>query len=241
MKNKSGIFWGIALILAALLLIVDSLGNSLGVIDLPLFKMAASVLLLAWTVTEIAHGRPDHIFFPLAFIFILFRGDIADYFGADNDLIPVWTVLLCAVLLQAGTNLLFTRSKKRGSGVHADGGAYIARDAEGPSGNGTCENNLSSGVCYIDAANLGYQRIENNLGSMDVYIENGNIYAGGGTIEIENNLGTTKVHIPHTWRVDLRIERALAGVNDRTVHNNMGPVVVICGECNLGSIEIVNV
>lgn len=241
MKNKSGIFWGLALILAALLLIVDSLGNSLGFIDLPLFKLAAAILLAAWTITELVKGRPDHIFFPLAFIFILFRGDIAYHLGTDSDLIPVWTVLLCALLLQAGTNLLFTRSKKRSSGVHADGGAYISRGDDNPRYNAKCENNLSSGVCYIDAATLGYQKIENNLGSMDIFIENGHMYAGGGTIEVENNLGTTKIHIPSSWQVDLRIERALAGVSDQTYHSGTGPVIVICGECNLGSIDIVNV
>lgn len=240
MKNNiksSGVFWGIALILAALLLIVDSLGTSLGIFDLPLIKLALGVILVAWTVSELVKRKPSHIFFPPAFLFILFRADIAGHFGLEEDFISVWTVLLCALLLQIGTSLVFSRSKKRGSGVHADGGAYISRGANG----GSCENNLSSGVCYIDAANLGYQRIENNLGSMNVFIENADIYTGNGTIEVENNLGSTKIHIPSAWRVDVRIERSLGSVADRTSHNNLGPVVVICGDCSLGSIEIVNV
>ena len=224
--RTSGIFWGIVLILAALLMIADAIGSSLGIIDLPLLKIAVSCVLLVWAVCEAVKGKPGHIFFPAAFIFILFRSDIAKHFGLEEDFISVWTVLLCALLFQIGVSLIFRRKKKN---------VFPVQSGE------ACENNIGSGVCYIDASELGYQKIENNMGEMNVYIENAETYSGDGTIEIENNLGTTKVHIPTAWRTDVQAECALGAINDRTCHSGDGPVIRVCGECNVGSIELVNV
>ena len=71
----SSIFWGVVLICTAVLLIFNSLGISVGYLDgggLPVVRIVLGVLCAVWLITEIVKLRFARIFFPLAFILLLF-------------------------------------------------------------------------------------------------------------------------------------------------------------------------
>ena len=81
----SKIFWGFLLILAAALLICDGLGILTGFTDtfggVSAVRVVLGVLMLAWLFSDLFKGHFAKIFFPLAFLFMLFESNIAYIFA----------------------------------------------------------------------------------------------------------------------------------------------------------------
>ena len=245
--GKSNVFWGVALILTALLIILDAVGKNLGFIELPLIKIILCVLIGAWGVTEIVKGRFAHVFLPLGFIFAILQTNIYQWVHAgDPDLellvetgtarfAPTWVVIVAAVLLQIGFSVILPKPRYTGdSNAPAAAGQATARTAN----DGYFENDLGSSACYVDAARLGYFRVKNDLGKLEVYIENAQAYAGGGTLEVTNDLGQTVIHIPTGWAVDNQIATSLGSVTC-SVPATGSPMLRLVGTCDLGNVDIV--
>ena len=108
--SGSALYWGVAFIAVALLLIFNAVGVKAGFLDiggLPVLRIVLGVLLLSCVVWSLCKGKVAQIFFPLAFIALLFEKEIARLFGAqDENLYSVWLVLGVAALLTAGVALL---------------------------------------------------------------------------------------------------------------------------------------
>lgn len=105
MKMKTGkLFWGLGFLLAAALIILDALGiipsllSAVG--EVSVFALILGLLLLYYAIARLFKGRISAIFFPLAFIFLLFEKNISMLLGYEGaDLINNWLVLLIALLL----------------------------------------------------------------------------------------------------------------------------------------------
>lgn len=169
-------FFGIVLILGAVVLILEGLHITAGMGFTPL-KIIGGVLLLAWLIYEIVRLRLSNIFFPIAFLFILFKENIAMWLGKDpGNFISSWIVLLAALLLTIGFKVLF------------------------PSKGGSAKK-LGNNTIYLDAANLHDQFISDNVGATQLYITNKEAYDGTGVIHIHDNVGNIVLHLPKEWRV----------------------------------------
>lgn len=241
--GRSNVFWGVALILSALLIILDAVGQNLGFIELPVFKIIICILIAAWGVSELVKGRFSHIFLPLGFIFAILQTNIYQWVHAGDPglealveagkayFVRTWIVILAALLLQIGFSVLLPKKKEYVPGRPGQA-SYTDRD------DGYFENDLGSSACYVDAARLGYYRAKNDLGKLDVYIENADAYRGGGTIEITNDLGQTVIHIPTGWAVDNQIVASLGTVSC-SVPTSGSPSIKLVGTCDLGSVSII--
>lgn len=247
--GRSSLFWGIALIGAAILLVLDAVGKSLGIFELPLFKIIVCVLIGAWGVAEAVKGRPNRIFLPLGFIFVIMQKDIARWagLGEDTKIIPVWVALVAALLLQIGATIIFPKKNRFRNTVRNAVRDHVSASSDTGSkeksghyeqGEDFFENDLGSSTCYIDAARLGTFRVENDLGNLDVFIENAELYTGGGVIEVQNDLGKTTVHIPQGWAVDNRVNASLGSVRC-SVPSEGSPLITLIGSCDLGDVSIV--
>ena len=233
-KSRNGLFFGIILVCAAVALILDGLGISISGAQISAWSIVGGVLCLAWLVVEIVELKFSHIFFPLAFIFLLFEGQIAAWLGyGDPNLISNWIVLLAALLLTVGVGALggnFKKRKKIKSGEN--GNAVVINTNEK-------KNFSSASVIYVDAADLGEYEVENNCGSIHVYIENADRYGGGGALNVDNNCGSMVVHVPNAWRVVSSVDNSLGSVKIPSHETAEGaPVLKITGENNLGSLAI---
>lgn len=110
--KKKGIFWGMAFICAAILIILDAVGIGLEALNnIPVVKIILGILLLCWIVNELYKRQLSHIFFPLAFLFMLFEKEIAKLCAIEGEeIISNWPVLLCALLLTIGTSMVQKRT-----------------------------------------------------------------------------------------------------------------------------------
>lgn len=234
--NKK-IFWGIGLIASAIILLLNAL---LG--DIPVLSVFFSIMAGAWLLSELADGHPNRIFLPLALIFVFLQNHIALRFGHHRFISP-WIVILSAILLQIGVTILMPRHKKWNIGFNHKPGNVDISNASGTcgetsSGEDFFENDLGASTCYVDASRLGTFRVTNDLGKLDVYIENPEQYAGNGTLIVSNDLGQMNIHIPRGWGVINNVSVDL-GVVQCNVPQSGSQVLTVTGSCDLGNVNII--
>ncbi len=223
-----GVFWGVILILSAVLIILDALGTGLGFLTgVPAIRIVLGVICAAWAVSELVKLKISHIFFPLAFVFMLFESKIAELIGSKNpDLISNWLLLLCALLLTIGTSIIFKRKPKYDFSANAE--------FSSPKKSGFFGNNTQ----YFDAGDFEKAYVENNMGKTEVLFSNIENYLGKGTLTVENNMGKIVVNVPREWNVYCNIENNMGVVHTPDIINADGKVLNIDGENNMGDVEI---
>ena len=220
-KNK--IFWGVILIAAAVLLLLDALevtlplANALG--DVSIFSIVFGVLILCFIGSKLIRGEFHEIFLPLALLFAIFEKNIAYLLHReDPNLIQNGILFLVAVLLTIGVSRLTTGRK------------------------GIFRTNVKRGgrsTVYVDCANFVTEEIENNMGSCNVHFTNAEAYTGGGVLEVENNMGSMVIHVPSTWHVVSAIENNMGSASIPAHEaSGDGPTLTITGENNMGSLRV---
>ena len=83
MKTQK-LFWGLGCLLAATLIILDVVGviptllSAVG--EVSVFSLILGLLLLAYALARLFKGKISAIFFPLAFIFLLFEKKLLQFY-----------------------------------------------------------------------------------------------------------------------------------------------------------------
>lgn len=216
-KTRTSIFWGLVLVGAAVLLILNGIGVSLGY-GVSVWRIILGVLCLAWLVDTLAERRFTEIPFPLAFLFLVFETPIAYAAGfEDGNIISDWTVILAALLLTIGLKALF-------------------HDREGK----LRLSNASSSTIYLDGGDLASAEIRDNLGSVNAYITNRDAYEGGGTVTIKDNLGKVVIHIPANWNVVTDCHDNLGSVSVADQEDGVfDKSITLAIRDNLGAVKVV--
>ncbi|MBO4453187.1 MAG: hypothetical protein J5793_04565 [Clostridia bacterium] len=228
-KKYGKIFWGIVLILSAVALILNGVGIEFGY-GITAWRIILGIVLVAWLVYEIVRLKFTNLFFPLAFLFIVFQGPIANACGMQGDkIIDVWIVLVAALLLTVGFKIMFRRKKVINvNGTNVNVGK-----------NSTVGGKIGNETLYLDASDLSEVVVSEHLGSVEIFISNREAYDGNGQITICENLGKITVHIPGEWNVVTHSSENLGQVSipqhDATgdksitliITENLGQVVVV--------------
>ena len=229
------IFWGLGFVLAAILIILDTTGVITPLVsfmgEVSVFAIIAGLLLLAYIIARLVKGKISEIFFPLAFLFMLFEKNVAKLAGSDEeDIVNNWLVLLVALLLSIGFSILFSSKKIKINHGHRGGTIEI---------NGNyAESNLGSSTIYVDCDTFTPSCIENSLGSCSVHFENVQNYKSGETLTVENNLGSMVINVSSDWIIKSSIENNLGGTQVANSDDKVGPILYVKGENNLGSLTI---
>lgn len=181
LKTKKNILVGLLLIGAAVLLILGDLGLQFKY-HLETWRIVLGLLCLAIFVERLLKLRLPETVFPLAFLFMIFEPLIAQLVGSESsNLISNWTVLLAALLLTIGLEVILP--EKFCGGQRSVG--------------------FERSALYLEASELADATISDHAGSTNVYVSNTDAYPGDGTIRITDNVGSIKLHLPGTWNVIL--------------------------------------
>ena len=227
-RSSTNIFWGIIFIFSAILIILDALGTGLGFLDgIPVIKIIIGVLLFSWVITNLIKLKIADIFFPLAFIFMLFESNIAKYMQLENEnIISNWLLLLSALLLTIGVSAIFP--SRSGFRVTVNNSGVSSK-----------KKVMGSYTRYIDCTNFVRDEIEVNMSSCEVFFENTENYTDGGVIEVDNNMGSLVLHIPADWHIICDIDNHLGAVQMPSSGNTSGKKLYIRGDNNMGRVRIV--
>lgn len=218
------IYWGVLLVVAAVLLLLGSFGVNLGFIgSLPLFPMLVLVLVIGICIgLAVDHTWPA-LPFPLAIGFFFIEKDLAEYLGKpDGDIVSNWLVLGCAILLSIGIALL---TPHRIKGVQ-------------PAVKSSESRRLCSETKYIDCRNFREYRYMLRMGDAHLYFSNVENYVGGGTLYVSNKMANLVIDVPRGWSIYTDIKTSMG---DTSTPNEIfvgGPVLNIIGENKMGELVI---
>ncbi len=225
--------FGILFIACAILIILDSVGVSLGFFNgIPAITLIVGAMFAVWMISELIKLNISGIFFPAAFIFMLFEKYIAKWAGLEkSNIINNGLVVIAAFLLTIGTNMITPR--KRIFKINHGGEASKKKNVHNSA--------LSSSTVYIDCSDFIYEKVTNDLGACNVYFSNVEKYKGNGTLEIQNDLGATRIHIPSEWSIISSISNGLGAVSKPEDAGSGDKAIRIIGNNNLGAVSIVRV
>lgn len=236
------IFWGILLIIGAVLLITDASGviKTDGITP---FNIIFGVILLACFINSIIKLSFTGMMFSLAFLCILF----SDLLHLGK--ITPWPVLLAATLGSIGLNLIFPKRKTvyyKRTYVDTDyakkNNTVEGKVVEESTEDGDIINITSSfggGTKYLDSKNLKTVNIKCRFTGMDIYFDKAQVPGGTLTVNIDSSFSGIKLYIPDNWNINNTISNTAGVVNMDGNKGGDGPVVVIKGTINCGGIDII--
>ena len=217
-KSKNSIFWGIVLVAAAVLLILQGAGVNLGY-DISFWRIILGALCLAMLIDRLIRLRFTEIVFPLAFLFLVFEAPIAHAIGRPEDdlnLINNWIVIVAALLLTIGLKAIIPERGHRSF------------------------DKISSSTMYLDGSDLSDVRIHDHMGSVQVFVTNKNMYQGGGHILICDNMGTVKLHLPREWNAVVDIHDNMGRVSVPEQPDKVYDYSVSIEVCdNMGTVDVI--
>ncbi|MEE1007944.1 MAG: LiaF-related protein [Agathobacter sp.] len=237
MKNQKNVAWGILLILLSVYIVV----NKLGIFPkIPVVSILLSLVFIYFIVKGIKKRNYFEIFFPAALIGCLFDDEISHIIGYNfNDLTP-WSLLLVALLLSIGFEILFKKDSfiKIGDGMHGTFSEESSSD-----GFVKIETAFDNSTRYINSACFESALISNSFGKNVVYFNNAIIKDNNAFISVENSFGQTIIYIPKEWRVDVTRECCFGNIKvvGNCTTDVTAPFVKIKAEVAFGDIEIIYV
>jgi hypothetical protein len=226
------IFWGIGLILAAAVLLLDAFGVITPFLDvvggISAIQIVGALLLISFIISRIIKLKFAEIFVPLALIFMIFEKNIAFYLGLESDnIINNGLLIGCAILLAIGVGILTPKRKRE----------KVFR-FKSSSGSKHYEREGGSATTYFDCKDFVQENICNRLGETVVHFENEEEYTGGGVLNVDNKLGETVIYVSSRWNVRVNVVNHL-GATEQVGHGDKdGPTLTINGNNALGEVLI---
>lgn len=177
------IFWGLVLVLAATILILDGAGVRFGY-GINAWRIIFGVLLLAWLISLLIRRQFADLFIPLGLLFLVFEAPIAKAVGRENGkLLPTWTVIVATILITIGLNMILKPAHT----------VSVSGDDKAKS------KTIGAKYVYLDARSMNGTVIRDHLGSIRVFFRNKNDYPGGSVVTLCDNFGKIEIHIPKEW------------------------------------------
>jgi predicted membrane protein len=240
--KKNDIFWGLLLILAAALIIVNQLGIFIGI---SFIEIIITVLLVGIIIKNIVRVSFPGILFPAAFLCIIY----ADEWNITQ--ITPWPVLATALLGSIGLSMIFKSnkswahrwdkdySKKWEKYVHT-GESFdnVINEEDGRETN--CSTSFGSTMKYINTDNFEKANIKCNFGAMKVYFDNAIIQNGSAEIFLDVSFSGVELFIPKTWKIVDKVNTSFGAMEEKNRRSDSTtPVVTIRGNVSFGGVEIV--
>lgn len=227
--KKDNVFWGVVLILAAVYIIINSLGF---MPDVNVVRLGVGVICVVVFFKSLVGLEFGGMLFSLAILLILFD----DQLGITA--ITPWPVLMAALLGSIGLNMIFgnrvTEFKKSNYGTtefkEAD---YVSGDEIQISGMfGAYKKTISSD-------NFKKASVRCRFGGMEISFDDAVIQSGSAVVQLNVSFSGVEFYIPQSWKVENHTEGMFGGFHEHRSHSSdEGPTIVFEGNVTFSGVEI---
>lgn len=240
MMKKERVFWGVFLILAAVIMICGKMDI---LPDFGMFKITIGILLVASFVHCIMHRSLSGLLFTIAFLCILFSKEL----GLEK--ITPFPVLLAAVLLSIGLEFLFPKKTKyietnyEYQNHHSTEWTVDDNVNDGESDHIEYATTFGAGVKYISSSNFKSARLKASFGGMKVYFDNALIPDGLATVQLDVKFSGVELYIPKGWKIVNDARCAFGAIDEKNPnrYDENGPTLRFVGEVSFAGVEIIYV
>ena len=227
-NKPNNIAWGVILIIAAVYILIMNLGL---VPHIPVIKSLATIALLWIAIDGIRHGDFLQIFVPIAISGCLFDEEL----GITR--ITPWTIIIVAVLLGIGLNMIFKKHKYESDEVVVGSSPYEYSEDEGQF---TIDNGMGNITRYLSIPNLTKGTVDNGMGNVTIYFDGTTVAPEGGKVTVDNGIGNVTLYFPNDIRTDIKYETGIGKVkiNGNGCQNPELPVLEVLVDNGIGNVDI---
>lgn len=227
--KKERIFWGVFLILGAVLVIANALGLVEGIGFWTVLGTVAFAAILVKSVFSLSFAG---IFFSAAFLIILYDEQL------QLEAITPWPVLGAALLLSIGFHMLF--HKKSHVKCHSSHTEFdeIINEADGD----TIQLSVSFGsaIKYVNSDDFRKAELDCSFGALKVYFDNAMIQQEKALVNMDISFGGVELYIPKTWNVENRVHASLGAIEEKNHNTPDGNhTLVLTGSVSLSGVTII--
>lgn len=226
-------FWGLFFIFFAAFIIVSQIDRENVFAKIGFWSILATVFFVAIFIKSITSLNFFGIFVPLAFLYSIYQEPLS------LPEISFWTLLLAAVLLSIGLQMLFRRRKRiiKFSKKHDK---IVSHEGETLSGNRLyakatfCESSK-----YLHSDNLIEGEFIVKCGEMNLYFDQVQLSPDGAEVFLDCTLGTMNLYLPKHWQVKDKLHAVIGNISNNPSSQNVnGPELTLKGEVRAGNIDI---
>lgn len=230
---KSKIFWGLFLILGGLYLLISQMGYLPGI---GVLNTLLTIGCLAVFIKGVLSVSFASMLFPLAIVGILYD----ECLGITS--ITPWTILIVALLLTIGLNLIFGKMKliyfhktdEDKDKEHFDSvetltkGEYIQ-----------VKSRFGGTIRYITSDELAYVDLEAKFSGIKLYFQDAKAPSGNVTLNLDVCFAGVELYVPKSWDVINSANDSFAGVDEKgRREGEVETVLTLTGSCNFAGVEI---
>ncbi|MDF2537323.1 MAG: hypothetical protein K0S76_344 [Herbinix sp.] len=231
--RKQNLFWGLLLILTAVLIIMNQFGFFAGI---SIFDIVLTVFLMGIIIISIRSINFWGVLFPLAIIGIIYAEEL------NITGFTPWPALLTAFLFSIGLSLIFDRHHYCFLNTRYSNsfGNRVVNEMDDNVVN--CSTSFGECIKYVNSENFERANISCTFGEVKVYFDNSQIPSGKAEIYLDVSFGEVKLYIPTTWKIVNHVHAFFGDMDDMFRNNNAdSPEVIINGNINFGDVKVIYV
>ncbi|WEV36938.1 LiaF domain-containing protein [Lactobacillus sp. ESL0677] len=242
------LFWGIALLGAAIFLIMNQLN---------LFSFRLNFWTIFWTIIfgaclieGLTNRSIGGTIFSIALLLIVYAQPLK-----ITKIVP-WTVLLAACLITGGLHMIFPHKRHHThvyiNGHNVNGGwskfgtekSFHADHVFDSSSQDVDEQDivvnqkLSDVSRYVRSQSLRSVTINSLMGDAKVYLDAAKPATDTIIVDINSSMSDVSLYIPLSWQVDDQMSSIFGDVEINGSSNGGGPTLVLTGNSKFGDVEI---
>lgn len=238
-KIFSRVLWAIFFFACAGVLVASQMG--LIPIQIGFWTIAGSIILAICLVYNLANLNITGIVFSIAFLLILYARPL----GIQR--LSPWTILLAAVLVGIGLNLLLGYKRHSYISVVRNFGdstkskvidGTFSRNAGDTDSHIEINQSMSDVSRYIHSKNLETIDLTSKLSDISLYLDDAQ--AAGDIVHLNANvmLADVTIYLPLSWQVENNLSPFLSELDIKGTSNGGGPTLVVGGQASISEIEI---
>lgn len=231
--KKERVFWGVFLVVGAIVLLISKLGYFP---DINVFSLLFTILLVGIIIKSVMRLSFPGILFPMAFLAIIYD----DKLGITA--ITPWTVLLVALLGSIGLSLIFNRRPKWSKVDYKwDGHEPETIDIE-DEGHIRLSTSFAGSIKYVNTDKFEQANLQCQFGDMKVYFDNATMAKESAVIKLEASFCGVQLFIPRTWRVENRTSVSFGAVEEKHRRDAATTnTLTLIGDVSFSGVEIIYV
>ena len=228
--RKRNVFWGLLLILTAVLIIINQFGLFLGI---GVFDIIMTVIMVGIIIVSIRRINFWGILFPLAIIGIIFDQELN-----ITEFTP-WPILIIAFLISLGLSLIFDKHSSFFVKINTNHDFAKTVVNEQDSNIINCSTSFGECIKYVNTENFEKAYIKCSFGDVVIYFDNASIPSGKADIYLDVSFGDVDLYFPSSWRIANDTHVFFGDINIRHNSSAETPLVTIHGNVNFGDVNII--
>ena len=230
MKRRKEIFWGLLLILGAVLIMTSRTGF---LHEIHLVRLILTIFLVGILVENLFQRSFGGILFTLAFLGIVYARELGIL-----RLTP-WPILAAALLGTIGLNMIFHKKREaKDPGFYwKDASKVIDMEEEGQV---QCTVRFGETTKYIDSPVFRRADLESSFGSLGVYFDQAVPVNGNAQAVVNVSSGSMELYVPGSWKVVIDVDALFGGVDENGRYEPVdgGNTLFISGNVRFGGLEV---